>query len=119
MAAIEHVGDLIDPLASWRRVPGGHAQVDVPEPRGDLMDGDAGLEQMRGPVGPERVRVREPLGHPSGVAVATHEPVHGHGREGERLFAAVAAEAHKQRLLVEQPTPRASGWTAAHASSAR
>ena len=47
--------------------------------------------------------MREPLGHPSGQAVAAHEPVHRDGGEGERLLIAVAAEAHEQRLLVEQP----------------
>ena len=49
------------------------------------------------------MRVREPLGHARGQAVAAHEPVHGDGREGERLLVAVAAEADEQRLLVEQP----------------
>ena len=105
MATIEDLRDLIDPLGARRGVPRGRPEVDVPEPGGDLVDGDAGLEKVGSPVGPERVRMRQPLGHPSGVAVATHEPVHGDGREGERLFAAVAAEAHEQRLLVEQPDP--------------
>ena len=103
VAAIEHLGDLIDALGPRGGVAGGGAQVDVPEPRGDLVDGDAGLEQVGGPVGPERVRVREPLGHAGGLAVAAHEPVHGDGGEGERVLVAVAAEAHEQRLLVEQP----------------
>ena len=35
--------------------------------------------------------------------MTAHEPVHGDGGEGERLLVAVAAEAHEQRLLVEQP----------------
>src|SRR5947208_119233 len=39
----------------------------------------------------------------SGAAPAADEAVHGHGGEGERLLIAVAAEAHEQRLLVEQP----------------
>jgi hypothetical protein len=105
VAAVQHLGDLVDPLRAWGGVAGGGAQVDVPEPRGDLVDGDAGLEQVGGPVGPERVRVREPLGHPSGVAVAAHEPVDGDGGEGEGLFIAVAAEAHEQRLLVKETDP--------------
>jgi len=58
---------------------------------------------MRGPVGPERVRVRQPIGHASGLPVTTHEPMHGHGGEGEMLLVAVAAEAHKQGLLIEHP----------------
>ena len=74
----------------------------MPEPRGDLVDRDAGLEQVAGPVGPERVRVREPFGHPGGLALAAHEPVHGDGGEGERVLVAVAAEAREQRLLIEQ-----------------
>ena len=52
VAAIEHVGDLVDALGPRRGVAGGGPQVDVPEPGGDLVDGDAGLEQMGGPVGP-------------------------------------------------------------------
>jgi hypothetical protein len=75
----------------------------VPEPRGDLVHGHAGLEQVSGPVGPERMRVRQPLGHPGSLAVAAHEPVHGRGGEGQRLLVAVAAETYEQRLLVEQP----------------
>jgi hypothetical protein len=47
VATIEDLGDLIDPLRARRGVAGGGPQVDVPEPRGDLVDGDAGLEQMR------------------------------------------------------------------------
>ena len=37
--------------------------------------------------------------------MATHDPVDGHGGEGERILVAVAAQAHEQRLLVEQPDP--------------
>ena len=46
--------------------------------------------------------VGEPLGHAGGLTVAPHEPVHRDGGERERLLVAVAAEAHEQRLLVEQ-----------------
>ena len=67
------------------------------------MDGDAGLEQVGGPVGAERVGVREPVGHAGGMAVAAHEPVHSDSGEGARVPVAVAAEADEQRLLVEQP----------------
>ena len=35
--------------------------------------------------------------------MTAHEPVHRDGGEGERLLVAVAAKAHEQRLLVEQP----------------
>ena len=103
MAAVEDVGDVVDPLGPRGGVAGGGAQVDVPEPSGDLVDGDAGLKQVGGPVGAERVRVRQPLRHANGVAVAADEPVRGDGGEGERVLIAVAAEAHEQRLLVEQP----------------
>jgi hypothetical protein len=58
--AIEHLGDLIDTLGPRRGVARSGPQVDVPEPRRDLMDGYAGLEQMRRPVGPEHVRMRQP-----------------------------------------------------------
>ena len=103
VAAVEHVSDLVDSLGPRRGVAGGGAQVDVPEPGGDFVDGDAGLEQVGGPVGAERVGVREPLGHAGGMAVTAHEPVHRDRGEGERVPIAVAAEAHEQRLLVEQP----------------
>ena len=67
------------------------------------MDGDAGLEEVGGPVGAERVRVREPLGYACRQTWPAHEPVRGDGGQGERLLVAVAAKAHEQRLLVEQP----------------
>ena len=66
------------------------------------MHGDAGLEQMGGPVGPERVRVRQPLGHPGGLAVAAHEPVDSDGGEGKRVLIAMAADPDEQWLVVEQ-----------------
>ena len=102
MAAVEDVGDVVDALGARGGVAGGGAQVDVPEPGGDLVDGDAGLEEVGGPVGTERVRVCEPLGHACRQTVAAHEPVHGDRGEGERVLVAVAAEAHEQRLLIEQ-----------------
>ena len=46
--------------------------------------------------------MRKPFRHPSRLAVAAHEPVHGDGGKGKRVLVAVAAEAHEQRLLVEQ-----------------
>ena len=107
VTAVKHLGDLIDPFGARGGEAGSRAEVDVPEPRGDLVDGDAGLEQVGGPVGPECVWVREPLGYAGGPARAPDEAVHRDGGEGERILIAVAAEAHKQRLLVEQPdTPR-------------
>jgi hypothetical protein len=33
VVAVEHLGDVIDPLGSRGGIPGGGAQVDVPEPR--------------------------------------------------------------------------------------
>ena len=81
-------------------VAGGGAQVDVPEPRGDLVDGDAGLEAVRRPVGPQRVRVAESLGDAGGEAGPVEDPVHGDGGEGEGLFVAVAADPDEQRLLI-------------------
>jgi hypothetical protein len=32
MAAVQHVGDIIDLLGAWGGVPGGGPQVDVPQP---------------------------------------------------------------------------------------
>ena len=105
MAAVEHLGDVVDALGARGGVAGGGAQVDVAQAGGDLVHGDAGLEQMRSPVRTQRVRMREALGHSSRQARAAHEPVHRHGGEGERLLIAVAAETHEQRLLVEKPDP--------------
>jgi hypothetical protein len=51
VAAVEHVGDLVDPLGAWGGVAGGGAEVDVPEPGGDGVHGHAGLEAVGGPVG--------------------------------------------------------------------
>jgi hypothetical protein len=48
------------------------------------------------------VRVGKAFGHPGSQAVAAHDPVDGDGGEGEGLLVAVAAEAHEQRLVVEQ-----------------
>jgi hypothetical protein len=105
VTTVEHLGDLVDALGPRRGVASRRAQVDMPKAGGDLVDGDARLEQVGGPVGAERMRVRQPLGHSSGVAVAAHEPVHGDGGEGERVLVAMATEADEQRLLVEQPDP--------------
>jgi hypothetical protein len=79
---------------------------------------DAGLETLGGPVGAQRVRVREPLGHAGGRAAAPHEPVYTDGGEGEGLLVTVAAEADDSGCSSSSPTPRARGWTAVHASSA-
>src|SRR5438552_9561348 len=49
------------------------------------------------------MRVREALRDTGGQARALDEPVHRNRGEGERLLVAVAAQAHEQRLLVEQP----------------
>ena len=82
MAAVEHVSHVVDSLAARRGVAGGRAQVDVPQARGDLVDRDAGLETAGRPVGAEGMRVREPLGHARGEAVAVDDPVHRDGGEG-------------------------------------
>jgi hypothetical protein len=49
-------GDVVDALRA-----GGGPQIDVTEPGGHLVDRDAGLEAVGGPVGAQRVRVCEPL----------------------------------------------------------
>ena len=45
VAAVEHVGDVVDLLGAWGGVAGGGLQVDVPEPGGDGVDWDAGSRQ--------------------------------------------------------------------------
>jgi hypothetical protein len=102
VTAVKHVGDVVQVLGAWRGVAGGGPQVDVPEPGGDAVDRDTGLEAMSGPVRAQRVRVREPLWHAGGRAAAAHEPVNADGGEGERLLVSMPAEPHKQRLLIEQ-----------------
>ena len=110
MAAVERIGDVVDALrVAERRSGRSSAEVDVPEPRRHLVDRDAGLEAVGGPVGAQRVRVREPLGHAGGRAAAAHEPVNSDGGEGERRLVAVTAEADEQRLLVEQPDTAGEG----------
>src|ERR1035438_5333981 len=71
--------------------------------------GTPGLEAVGGPVGTQRVRVREPLRHAGSRAAATHEPVNANGGEGERLLVSVTAEADEQRLLIEQPAAAGEG----------
>ena len=61
-----------------------------------------GLQAAGGPVGAQRVRVREPLGYAGGRAAAAHEPVHGDGGQGERVLVPVAAKTNEQRVLIEQ-----------------
>src|SRR5450755_4128986 len=106
-------------LGAWGGVAGCGPQVDVPEPGGDGVHGHPGLEAVRGPVGAQRVRVREPLRHARRQAAAAHEPMDADGGEGERLLVSVAAEPHEQGLLVEQPDPAGEGvGTFSHTSSA-
>ena len=102
LAAIQHVGDVVDPFGTRGGVAGSGAQVDVPEPRGDLVDRDAGLKATRPPVGAEGVWVRKPLGHARCEAVTAHDAMHGDSRQGERLLVGVASKAHEQGMLVEQ-----------------
>jgi hypothetical protein len=103
VAAVEHVGDLVDLLGAWGAVAGGGPQVDVPEPGGDRVHWHAGLEAVGGPVGAQRVRVRDPLRHARRQAAAAHKPMDADGGKGERLFVSVTAEPHEQRLLIEHP----------------
>ena len=91
VATVEHVGDLVDLLGAWGGIAGGGPQVDVPEPGRDGVHRHARLETVRSPVGTQRVRVTEPLGHASGRAAAPHEPVNANGGEGERLLVSVTA----------------------------
>jgi hypothetical protein len=44
MAAVEHVGDLVDLLGSWGGIAGGGPQVDVPEPGRDGSSATGGIE---------------------------------------------------------------------------
>ena len=44
VTAVENLGDLVHALGPRGGVAGGGPQVDVPEPGGDLVDRDAGLE---------------------------------------------------------------------------
>jgi hypothetical protein len=109
VAAVQHVGDVVDLLGTWGGVPGGGQQVDVPEPGRDGVHRHAGLEAVRGPVGAQRVRVRQPLRHAGGRAAATHEPVHADSGQGEGLLVPVTAQPHEQGLLVEQPDAAGEG----------
>jgi hypothetical protein len=87
MAAVKHVGDLVDLLGALGGVPGGGPQVvDVPEPDRDGKNRHARLQAVGGPIGAQRVRVRKPLGHPGGRAAAAYEPMDADGGEGERLL---------------------------------
>lgn len=92
MAPVEHVSNVVDLIDPDRRVPAGGPQVGVPEP---------GCR----PVGAQRVRVREPVSHTGGEAVAPDEIEHGLGRQRlRRLAAAMASEPDEQRLLIAQAT---------------
>ena len=66
------------------------------------MDRDAGLKAAGRPVRPQRMRVRKPVRDASGETVTADDPVHGDRRQRQGLLVGVAAEAHEQRLLVEQ-----------------
>jgi hypothetical protein len=103
VAAIENVGDVVDLLRARGGVPGGGPQVNVPKAGADGMDGNAGLQTLRGPVGAQRVRMREPLGYAGSRAAAPHQPMHADGGQGERILVAVAPDSDEQRLLVAQP----------------
>jgi hypothetical protein len=90
----------------------------MPETSRDLMDRNAGLQTMGGgPLGPERVRVRETVRDPSGQTVAADQSVDGLSRQRDRALLRVTAQRHEQQVLITQPTPRASGWSLTHAWS--
>lgn len=59
----------------------------MPESRRHDVHGDAGLEEVRGPVGAQGVRMREALRHGGAQAVAPHELVDRLAGEGEGIFA--------------------------------
>jgi hypothetical protein len=104
VAAVEHVGDVLDLPGPHRGVAADGPQVGVPEAFGDVVDRDAVIEQGGRPVGAQRVRMAEPLGDPGRQAVAADELVHRlRGERLGRLCAGVAAESHEQGLLVAQP----------------
>ncbi len=105
VAAIEHIGDLIDALRTRSGVTSGGAQIDVTEAGRNLVDADPGLEAVRGPVGPQRVWVREPLRYASDTAGAADKPVHSLGRESDRILVGVTTQPHEQRMLITQPNP--------------
>jgi hypothetical protein len=111
MCTVENVGDVLDTLGTCNGVAGGRPQIGVAQGDGNIVDGDAGLEAMRRPVGPEgvRVRVREPLGYARGRAAAPHEPVNTNSRQTQGLLVSVSAQTDEQRLLVKEPDPAGKG----------
>jgi hypothetical protein len=66
MATVEHVGDVVDAFGTWSGIACGCAQIHMPQASGHLVNRNARLETMGGPVGPERVRVREAIGNAGG-----------------------------------------------------
>jgi hypothetical protein len=108
MAAVEHVGDLVDLLGAWGGVAGGGPQVDVTEPGRDGVHRHARLETVRGPVGAQRVRVAEPLRHAGGRAAAANQSVHAAGGEGDRLPVWRPSLTNRE-CSSSNPTPRARG----------
>lgn len=100
---VDHVSQLASGVGAYGGVAAGGPQVGMPEAGLDLVDGGAVLKQAGGPVGPQRVRVAQPLGDPSRKPRLMDEFVDGLGRQRlRRLAAAMTAEAHEDRLLVEQ-----------------
>jgi hypothetical protein len=119
VAAVEHVGDVVDPLAARAGAAGGGPPFDVPEPGGDGVHRHAGLEAMGGPVGAQRVRVQEPLEHAGGRAAAAHEPVHADGGQGEGAARVRDGRASRAGAARRAARPRGRrGSTFSHASSA-
>ena len=107
IAAVEDVGDVVDAFGTRRGISRGGAQVDVTEASRDLVDRDARLETVGGPVGPERVGMSEAVWHAGGQAFAVHEAVDGLTRECDRVLMDVTADPHEQRT--QQGGPRAPG----------
>jgi hypothetical protein len=85
MATVQDNGDLIRALRPGRGIAGSGPQVDVPEPSRHLVHRYTGLQAVGSPVGPERVRVREPLGYSRRCTASAHEPVLRRQRTAERV----------------------------------
>jgi hypothetical protein len=77
VAAVEHLGDVVEPFGARGGIPRCGAQIDVPEASRDLMDRNAGLQAVGGPVRPERVGVRKTIRDPGGQTVTADQAVDG------------------------------------------
>lgn len=104
VAAVEDVDELIAVLGPHDGVAPGRREVGVPEPGLNNMNGHAVLKRTGGPVGTQRVRVAESLGHPGLGGGAVDDLVDRLGGEPSGLLgAAVASEAHEDELVIPEP----------------